>query len=260
MKSNKRLNESMVIDSDVFAVTSGTTLYSQAINMEGVDQAVFVVSMSTAPAGVAVPITIQQASAATMAQSSLAGALTPACTTQLGSTVANYVYKAAKARISISTASTDGQTVIINDRTYTVSTANAATALQFGATAGASAAGGDSSMVTALQNLINSTVSSIGLPNLTAAITSAASTALELWVNDTASTSITITTTGGGITPSYVNANCKISVRGEALNSTSKNLCAVLGSAATAVRCGLTILRTPTDWREHGITKNHKAT
>ena len=262
LKTNKRLAESILIDGEICAVTSASTLYSKAINMEGVDEVVFNLTMpSGVGAGAAVPITIVQAESATKVQSSNAGSLTPACTTQVGSTVANYVYKGSKAFISISSAATDAQSVIINARTYTISTANAATARQFGCTDGTTgAAGNPSSMAANLAALINSTVSSIGVPGLTAALTSAASTTIQLSVNDTASTSITITTTGGGITPSYGGANVKVSVKAEGLNSTSKYICAVLGSCATAASYGLQAIRVNTDWRSHGITKIHKAT
>ncbi len=265
MKTNKRIIEEYVIDSQVFAVTSATTHYSRAICMDGVDEADFILSMPpTAGAGAAVVITIQQGAYATVAESSNAAALTGACTTQVGSTVANYVYKARAAKVSISSATTDAETIIINGTTYTVSTADAATSLQFGATGGTTgAAGAPSSMCSKLAALINSTVSSIGIKGVSAALTSAASTTIDIWVNDTASTSLTITTTGGGLTPSYAGANVKVSVKAEGLNSTSKFLSAVLSSCATAGSYGLTIIRKGNYGNakpEHGIVKIHKST
>jgi hypothetical protein len=260
---NKRIIEKYPIDSEILAVTSATTLYSKAINMEGIDEADFILTMPAAGAGAAVVITIVQGTAATQAQSSNAQALTPACTTQVGSTVANYVYKANRAKISISSAATDAETIIINDRTYTISTANATTSLQFGCTDGTTGGSGPTAMAGRLSSLINSTVSTIGVPGLSAALTSAASTTIDVWVNDTASTSITLTATGGGITPSYGAAFTKVSVKAEALNSSAKYLSAVLSSCATAGSYGLTVIKKGSYGNakpEHGIIKNHKAT
>ncbi len=264
MKTNKRIIEHFPIEAEVFSVTSATTLYSKAISMDGIDEADFILSMPpTAGAGAAVVITIQQAESATKAQSSNAASLTGACTTQVGSTVANYVYKARAARVSVSSATTDAETIIVNGRTYTVSTANATTSLQFGCTDGTTGGSGPTVMAGRLSSLINSTVSSIGVAGLTAYLTSAASTTIEIMVNDTASTSLTITTTGGGLTPSYAGAFAKVSVKAEGLNSTSKFLSAVLSSCATAGSYGLTVIRKPSYGNakpEHGVVKIHKST
>ena len=113
-----------------------------------------------------------------------------------------------------------------------------------------------------LGKLINSTVSSIGIKNCTAALSSALSTLLIVSVKDTASTYINVLTTGGGITPSYRGGSVKISVKGDAMNSTSKYLSAVLSSCATAGAYGLTVIRrgSYSGKPEHGVVKIHKAT
>jgi len=85
---------------------------------------------------------------------------------------------------------------------------------------------------------------------------------VDLSVKDTASTYLNITSTGVTLLTSYRGGNVKISVKGDAMNSTSKYLSAVLSSCATAGAYGLTVLRKGSygGFPEHGITKLHKAT
>jgi hypothetical protein len=199
--------------------------------MEGCQSVTYLVSMGSAPAGTGMTITGQQAADRETVESSNAAAITGATAT-IGSTVANYVYKAAQATITISSAVTDAETLIINGSTLTNATAINATALVFGATAGATGANGTGPIAASLSSLINN-----NFPNLAATYTTSVVT---LWVKNTASTTITITSTGAHLAPAYQAAQTMVDIMAPGLNSTSEFVSIALSSAATSVACGIT--------------------
>jgi hypothetical protein len=243
-----RFSEEYEVSCLPIRITSATTFYAPAVSMKGQQSVTFIVSMGTAVGGQGVSITAQQGANATVAESSNAAAITGATAT-LGSTVgSSYVSKAKTARIYLSTATTDAETLIINSSTFTYLSTGAATASQFGATAGASAAAGVA--IAMLASAINAACT-----NLTA--TTGASW-VDIAVKDSASTSITITSTMGGLTPAYLSAQSILSIMVPGLDSTSEYVSCVVSSASTAFNGSIVVvkkaMRTPA--RAHGQIVN----
>lgn len=226
-----RLGENLKIDAEAFAMTSAVGATSQFYSMEGYDKALIVVSHATIGGNLQPVVTINQA-----ANSTSAGAAITASSMVLGSTAAAVVTDAKVALITITTATTDGETLVINGETFTVSTAVSATAKTFGATAGSTAAGGADPIVTSLTSLINTYCT-----NLRATTASTATVRVE--VKDGADTSIDITSTGGGMTPAYIKSQSMMEIRPSALNSTSRGFRVNISTIATALTVGLTIIR-----------------
>lgn len=225
-----RLGENLKIDAEAFAMTSAVGATSQFYSMAGYDKALVVVSHATIGAGLQPVVTINQAADATSAGAAITGS-----SVVLGST-ANSVANARVAFITISSATTDGNTLVINNSTFTVSTAVSATAKTFGATAGATAAAGVDPIVTSLTSLINTYCT-----NLRA--TTASTAVVRVEVKDGADTSIDITSTGANLTPSYGQAMSMIEIRPSALNSTSGGFRVKISTMATALTVGLTVIR-----------------
>jgi hypothetical protein len=246
----ERISEKLAIESLPLDITSATTFYAPAVSLKGAQSVAFVVSMGAAVAGQGIAIAAQQGADVATVESSNAAAIAGA-TAFLGSTIANYVYKASRIRITITTAATDNQTIVLNGTTMTNATAVAATSYVFGTTAGATAASGADPIVTSLTSMINKY-----FPKLAAATVSTA--ALDVYVKDGESTSITALTTGGGITPSYLRAQTILEVQGDGLNSTSEYVGCVVSSASTAIAGSIITLKKPNilPARAHGVIVN----
>jgi hypothetical protein len=229
-----RISEEVAISCLPIDITSATTFYAPAMKIHGAQSVAFVVGMGPAVAGQGMTITGQQAETVATVESSLAAAITGA-TASIGSTIANYVHKATRVRIAISSAVTDAQTIVINGTTLTNATAVSATGLTFGATAGATDAAGVATIVASLTTMINK-----NFPKLTA--TTGASW-VDVQVNCTASTNISLLTTGGGITPSYRAAYTVLDIMTAGLDSTSEYVSVALSSASTAIAGSFVCMR-----------------
>lgn len=232
-----KITDRYVIDGQIFAVTSGSTHFSAAVNLSGVKEIDYVAILPAVGAGSNLIIDIQGAGSATKAESTNATTLV---SMTIGSTAAYKVANARSAKVSVSTDTTSGEVLAINSRTYTVSNTPAATALTFGATAGTTAAGGTTVIASQLAALINSTISSVGVPGVSAI---ASGSTVKISVNDTASTKLTITATGAHLLPSYSAACYAISVGVDKVPSTVTHIAARISSCATAHSLGLATIR-----------------
>lgn len=227
-----RLGEVLKIDAEALTVTSAVGATSQFYSMQGYNRALVVVSHATLAAALQPVVTLNQA-----ADSTSAGAAITGSSMVLGSS-ANALANARVAFITISSATTDGNTLVINGETFTVSTAVSATAKTFGATAGTTAAAGVDPIVTSLTSLINTYCT-----NLLA--TTASTAIVRVEVKDGADTSIDITSTGANLTPAYGQAMSMVEIRPSALNSTSRGFRVNISTIATAVTMGITVIREP---------------
>lgn len=249
----ERISEKLAIESLPLDITSATTFYAPAVAIKGTQTVAFVVSMGAAGAGQSIPIAAVQGGSVATVESSNSAAITGA-TAEVGSTVANYVYRASKIRIAISSAATDNQTIVLNGTTLTNATAVNATALIFGATAGATDAAGVGTIVASLSSMINA-----NFPNLVA---TTGTSWVDVYVKDDKSTYITALTTGGGITPSYLKAQTILEVMVPGLNSTSEYVSCVISSASTAIAGSVVSLKIAdvVPARAHGSIVNDKNT
>ena len=166
----------------------------------------------------------------------------------MGSTNATNVTKAKRARITVSAGVTSGDVVVINGSTlaFTGSTAGASSVLTFGnstpggASAGASAAGGRDLVSNKLASVINN--SSYGLSSMLMAAT-VTTAALDIWVKDTAATSITIGGTAAGFIPSVISQQSIVEINAAKLDATSEYVAALVSTAATAMPISIITVR-----------------
>lgn len=229
----ERFGETYAINSVPIAITSASTNYGVGMSIKGAQAMSIIVSMATAPAGQGFSVQAVQGANATVVESSAAAVIAGA-TASLGSTIgSSYIAGAKMARLALSTATTDAETVIINGTTFTYNSTASGTAYTFGATAGASAAAGVA--LAMLATMVNR-----ACPKLYA--TTGASW-IDIRVRDEESTSIAITSTGGGLTPSYLAAQALIEFSVAGLNSTSEYVGVVVSSASTAIRGCITLVR-----------------
>ena len=178
-----RISERIAVSCLPLDVTSATTFYAPAMKMKGAQSVAFIIGMGPAVAGQGMTIAAQQGASLAVAESSNAAAIAGA-TASIGSTIANYVHKATRVRIAISSAATDAQTLVLNGTTLTNATAIAPTSYVFGATQGATGANGVETIVASLSSMINTY-----FKNLTA--TTGASW-VDVMVKCTVSTNISI--------------------------------------------------------------------
>lgn len=227
----ERIGEKYQVDCEVLSVTSGVGATSQFYSMENCSRALIVVSMATAAGNLQPIVSISQGAAAT----STPAAIT-ASSALLGSSNINRVDRGRQAIITITTATTDGETLIINGTTFTVSTAAAATALTYGATAGSTAAAGAATICASLSSLINTYCTNLLATTVTTAT-------VRVKVKDNASTYLTIVSTGANQRPSYEMQQTMIEVLPSALDSTSRGIFVNVSTIATAVLVSMTIIR-----------------
>ena len=228
---SKRLGEYLKVDAEALTVSSAAGATSQFYSMEGYDRALVVVALGTVAGALQPVVSISQAANATATPAAIT-----ASSAVMGSTVAGSVANAKQAIISITTATTDGNTIALNGTTFTVSTAVSATAYLFGATAGSTAAGGADPIVTSLTSLINTYCT-----NLVATTVSTAQ--LRVRVKDGSTTLNIVTSAASPISAAYEKSFTMVEVRPSNLNSTSRGIIVNVSTIATAVDCGLTVIR-----------------
>lgn len=219
------------IDSIISTISSATSA-PYWVSMENADEVSFIVSMGTAVGGLQSALSVLQSANTTGAGAAITGA-----TAVIGSTASTVISNAKRVLITISSASTDNDLVQLNGTTYTQSTSNVATSLQFGSTQGTTSAAGLDDIANALSSRINTQQGA----KFTATTASTASVRISL--DDTASTGVINLNISANHIPSYEMAQAVISVKAEDLNSTSKYVALQLGTVATAVRANVTIIR-----------------
>ena len=258
----ERLHEVLGFTGSIIAVSSATTSFSRPMNVEGVDDVLFVLGMGTALGGVNSSVTLRQAASVTACESTASAAVTGA-TALLGSTVANSIVSAVEALITITTATTDGEILSINAVQFTQSTAGAAATVTtgFGSTAGATGADGAAPIITNLTSKINNSTFAAHQGITAETLTT---DTLRIYVDDTASTTVNCTSTAASpISAAYLSQIAYISMSVDMLNSTSLYVCAQLTSATTAVSVGVATIKNKVYWNPppaHGAVTVVKAT
>lgn len=252
----ERISEKFAIESLPLDITSATTSFAPAVSLKGAQSVAFVVSMGPAGAGQGVAIAAQQGASVAVAESSDAAAITGA-TAELGSTVANTVYKASAVRITLTTALTT-ETLAINGTTLTgtLSTAPSATDYTFGnSTLTNTAATGLALTAHNLASCIN-----ILFPKLTATTGAAY---VDVTVKPEESTSISLVSTGGAmLVPSYLRAQTIVEIMVPGLNSSSLYAGCVVSSASTAIAGNILSIKIADKLpaQAHGVIVNDKNT
>ena len=164
-------------------------------------------------------------------------------TGQLGISTANEVANARQAIITMTTAATLTETLVINGVTLTYSTApqsTLASSYTFGSTLGATAAGGLDGTIASLATVINAATAFAG--KLTASTLSTAALLLTVDSSDN-STDVNVASTGGGFAPTIQRQQSVIDIRVDELNSTSQYVGFTVSSAATAVLLSANIIK-----------------
>jgi len=224
---------------EVSALTFSTTTaakYGPAVKADS-QTVTFIISMG--PAGISAGAAIQAVQADTGAAAESASAANIAgATATIGSTVANYIGKASRARITLTTALTT-ESFVLNGATFlaTLSTAPAATAYTFGNTTLTNTAATGLALTCAnLASAINTMC-----PKLTVTNTSQY---VDIYVDDTASTTINILSTGGVmLVPSYLAAHTILDVQTAGLDSTSEYVGCLISTGATGAAFSITVLK-----------------
>jgi hypothetical protein len=233
------------IFNEVVTITSAAGATSLRYDMGEAYKITFAVGGGTAAASTALAptISVRQAVDEPAATSTTIASATG---TLFNPATANQVQRAKSALITMTTAATLAETIVINANntsytlTYSTAPSTVATALTFGSTIGATAAGGLDGTVNSLSSIINA--STLGA-FITAATIS--TLAIRLTIDDTAinTSGVNILTTGANFAPSYEKYQSIIEVLSEDMNATSKYAYCVISSAATTVQCAITVIK-----------------
>lgn len=237
MLTKGRFAEKYRVDGEVLTAATAASVTSGRFSMENSDKACVIVNIGTTstnfPGGTQATVQIQQAANTTATLAAITGA-----TAVIGSTSATHITKAKRAVIQLTTAATSGDYVVVNGTTFTYSgsTAGSATALTFGSTLGST--GGDGALANASTELlerINANVSGVVATTLTTA-------SLLLTLDDTAATSINVSSSGA-FTPLYRQAQACVEIKASDLNSTSKFIAANISTMSTTLGIGVQCIR-----------------
>lgn len=236
----KRLGEDAQIFTEMLSVTSAVSGLTNAYYVGDCDRVTFICGLGTAAAA-ATAITptfsaVQSADVTLSTNAAVTGA-TAVC----GPTTASQITNARSVLITISSASTDAETITLNGHTLTqttVGSATVATALTFGATAGTTSAAGLADISNSLSSVINNSTLSYWM---TASTPSTAT--VRLVPKDTASTGITVNVGSIAHTGTIEKAHSMIDILTEDLNSTSKYVGVSVSTAATSVAVAVTVIK-----------------
>lgn len=234
------LSKKYRIFNEVGLISSASTFKTLGYTMEDCDAITFICGYGTASAAataIASNITVRQGADKGLSTSTTIGG----ATATLGPTTALTVTNVKSAVITMGTASTLTNTLIINGETLTYSTVPAVATLNFGSTLGSTVAGGIDGSVNTLSSIINaSTVAA--LQGLTASTISTA--AIRIVVDDTASTNLSITSTAdANFAIVQEKQQAIIRVTAADLNSTSKYVACILSTCATSVPVSVTVVK-----------------
>lgn len=236
----ERLTQRHKIFNEVGLISSASSFRTLGYSMEDCDAITFICGYGTASAAataIAANVTVRQGADMGLSTSTTVGG----ATATLGPTTALTVSGVKSAIITMGTASTLTNSLVINGLTFTYATLASATALNFGSTEGSTVAAGIDNAVNSLSSIINASTRA-ALQGLTATTISTA--AIRIVVNDTASTSLSITSTADA-NFAIVQEKQSVAVRVLAsdLNSTSKYVCCQLSSCATSVPISVTVIK-----------------
>jgi hypothetical protein len=243
-----RANEYQKMSNEVVTISSAGGATSQRYYMGEGYKLDFIVGGGTAAASTALAptITVRQAVDEAAATSTTIASATG---TLYAPATANQVQRAHSALLSMSTASTLTETVVINagGSTYTLTyvgqstlVSTVATALAFGSSVGSSNAGGLEAAMNSFSSVVNNSTLSAWLTASTPS-----TLAVRLTINDTAlnTSGVNILTTGANLTPSYEKYVSRIAVLSEDLNTTSAYCYLTISSAATTVQCSIGVIK-----------------
>ncbi len=231
MKVGGNLSERYRMNVQAFTISSIAEATSIPISMADYDKVTFAIGMGTAAANLNPSIKLYKATASTHAGSSFRS-------TTIGSTQAARILTARRAIVTFTTDSTfNTSAIVINGVVFECSNSTAkfqaatgASARCFGSTLESSAAEGLEERARSLSSLVNNVT--WGVPGLTAATITTAD--VRLTVDDTASTSINITTAMSGITVANEACEALLEVHADQLGTAYKWVYAKLSTIATA--------------------------
>lgn len=241
-----RVAEEYQLTNSLINISSVATGLSGAYSMHDCDEVTFVVGMGTAlsaATAITPTITVRQSGDNLLSTNATVGGLTAT----LGPTTAEVLNKVKKALITMTTAATGAQTVTVNGVVWTFSTAPAATALTFGSSAGSTVAEGLEESMNTLSSGINASTEA-ALQGLTATTGSTANVSIR--VNNTASTSLSLTGVAGAYGLTSEKSQVIFSVKSEDLNSTSAYVGIHISTAVTSVNLAVCAIKKGMRYKE----------
>ena len=235
-----RLNENSLVFHEQIAISSAASGLTHGYSMEDCDKITFICGLGTAAAAAAAgPVfsAVQSADVGLSTNAAIAGA-----TALCGPSTANQVTNARQVLISVTTAATGGETLTLNGFTLTGATqstlvSTVTTALTFGSSLATSAGG-----LEAIMNTLSSVINNSTLSFFVTASTPS-TLAVRLTAKDTASTGITLVSTGGVYTITSEKAHSVVEILAGDLNSTSKYVGISIATVATAAVVGVTVIK-----------------
>lgn len=235
-----RIGEFEKVFTEILPVTSAAGATSLVYHMGDCVGITFVGGLATADGTTAVTpvMSVRQSGDKALATS----AVITGATATLGSATGLTLRDTKQMILTAGTDTTAGDVLVINGVTLTYSTSPAATSLLFGTTVGVTAAEGLEEGCNSLSSVINaSTVAA--LRGITASTGSATNT-VRLIADDTASTGVSITSTGSSAwTLTNEKSISIVEVLAEDLNSTSKYVACLISTCDTAVNVSLTAIK-----------------
>lgn len=249
----ERLSEKYKMFNEVINISSASSGLSNAYSMAEGGGITFIVGAGTVAAAATATtptITVRQSGDRSLATSATVAGLS----TTLGPTVANTVTAVKSVLVSISSAATDGETLVLNGFTLTANgtASTVSTALAFGSTLGATAAGGLDARINSLASVINNSTL-----NRWFTATTQSTVAARIVVNDTANTSINLVSTGTIYTLTVEKQQVVINVKSEDLNSTSAYVGIGISTAATALNCAVAAITGEVRYKPPVVIGNH---
>jgi len=236
----KRLGEDAQIFHEQISISSAATGMTLGYSMEDCESISFICGLGTVAAAAATSptFTVRQSGDIGLSTSTTVGGATAIA----GISTADQITNARSVLITLGTAATGAQTLVLNGYTLTFSTvggATVATAMTFGSTEGSTVASGLANAGNSLSSVVNNSTLSYWM---TASTPSTAS--VRLVAKDTASTGISaVTTASGAYALTLEKAHSQIDVLASDLNSTSKYVGVHISTVATAVTCGVTVIK-----------------
>ncbi len=248
------INEHIGFIPQAISLTSVSTVFTIPMSVKGADEITFIVGMGTAIGGINSSVTIRQGRNVT-ACASTNSANVDGATAFLGSTAANSVVSAIRALITITTVTTDGETLAINGVQFTQSTAGAAATVTTGFGSSNVASDGTSAVMASLTSKINFSTFAAHQGITAEVVTSAV---VRIYVDDTASTTVNCTSTAASpISAAYEAQQALISFPVDMLDSTSLFVCAQFTSADEPVLVGAVAMKAGNVYNPppaHGVT------
>ena len=249
-----RISEDYELFNEVVAVSSGTSAITNGYSVHDCEEITFVVGMGTA-AGAATAIsptvTVRQSADSLLSTNATVGGLS----TILGPTTAERLANVKTALITMTTAATGAQTVIVNNTTWTFSTVPATTSFTFGSSVGSSNAEGLETVMNSLASAINASTAA-QLQGLTASTLSTAN--CRITVNNTASTDLSLTGVAGAYGLTSEKAQVVMSVKVSDLASTSNFVGIGIGTAVTSVNLAVCAIKRGIRYKEpNQITRSN---